>query len=482
MTSNQQGKLLSTKTVCEILRLNELGYSQSRIANQCNLSRSTIQDYLRRARKECLSSQEAEVISEYNLFNYLGKSKVRKTRIPEEIDFEYVHQQMASGKQTLSSIWNQGKVERRWKSSYQNFCRRYKQWHSERDIKVFHYDKRAIENRKWMHKILEGKINISRYRANISHEILPENLKKLFQYVNTSKQQYRNRAIVILAYLNDIPIGTIADFLLAKSKTVRRYIDIYYAGGIEKLFDFSKSRLRGSKNTTRIREEIDFEHVHHELSGGNKTLTIIWQQGLVDKKWKSSYGNFCRRYKEWYKENDLKVFHRDTKSKENRKWMHELLLGKIQYYRFKSNAKSEIKSEDLKRLFQNIYNPKRQYRNRAIAILSYLNEIPNRTVADFLLAEPKTIRRYIEIYLSGGAEKLFDFTRNGLKKSEDPMYIDKVFEILHSPPSSHGINRTRWEMKHIHQLMREAGLPISQNNIRKIIRNAGYRFRLNRSS
>ncbi|MEM9091500.1 MAG: IS630 family transposase, partial [Cyanobacteria bacterium P01_F01_bin.53] len=77
----------------------------------------------------------------------------------------------------------------------------------------------------------------------------------------------------------------------------------------------------------------------------------------------------------------------------------------------------------------------------------------------------------------GGVTKLLDFTQKGVKKSENPQYIDKVFEILHSPPSSHGINRTRWEMKHIQQVMLKFGLKISQQNIRKIIRDAGYKFR-----
>ena len=93
------------------------------------------------------------------------------------------------------------------------------------------------------------------------------------------------------------------------------------------------------------------------------------------------------------------------------------------------------------------------------------------------MVETKTIRRYISIYIAGGVEKLLDFTQKGLKKSEDLQYIDKVFEILHSPPSSHGINRTRWEMKYIQQVMLKSGLKISQQNIRKIIRDAGYRFR-----
>ena len=63
------------------------------------------------------------------------------------------------------------------------------------------------------------------------------------------------------------------------------------------------------------------------------------------------------------------------------------------------------------------------------------------------------------------------------RKYYDPRYIKAVFSILHSPPSEFGINRTTWIMKDIHLKMQEKGLPISQHGIRKIIRDAGYKFK-----
>ena len=51
------------------------------------------------------------------------------------------------------------------------------------------------------------------------------------------------------------------------------------------------------------------------------------------------------------------------------------------------------------------------------------------------------------------------------------------FSILHEPPSVYGINRTRWEMAHLKEVMAQKGFPISLANIRQIVRNAGYQFR-----
>ena len=311
MKPKQQGKLLTAKKIRDLIQLQKSGYSQSKIARECNVARSTVQDYLERAQKTGLTSEDAKNLAESKLHEYLGKAKTQENRIREEIDFEYAHQNLADEKSTLA---------------------------------------------------------------------------------------------------------------------------------------------------------------------------IVWQQGISEKEWEISYGNFCRRYKQWCIEKDISAFrsrsyHGDKKSQENRLWMDKLLHGKIQYCDFEKNLVSKIAPKDLKILFQTIYSPKRQYRNRAITIIAYLNAIPNKTIANFLLVETKTIRRYISIYIAGGVEKILDFTQKGLKKSEDLQYIDKVFEILHSPPSSHGINRTRWEMKYIQQVMLKSGLKISQQNIRKIIRDAGYRFR-----
>jgi len=56
-------------------------------------------------------------------------------------------------------------------------------------------------------------------------------------------------------------------------------------------------------------------------------------------------------------------------------------------------------------------------------------------------------------------------------------YKNALFAILHSPPSDYGINRTSWIMQDLNKIMREQGLPISRENIRKIFRKAGFRFR-----
>ena len=115
MKSKQQGKLLPAKKIRALIRLQELGYSQSRIARECNVARSTVQDYLGRAQKIGLNSGEVESLYESKLHDFLGKAQQRERKFLEEIDFQYVHQILADGKSTLAIIWQQGINARKWK-------------------------------------------------------------------------------------------------------------------------------------------------------------------------------------------------------------------------------------------------------------------------------------------------------------------------------------------------------------------------------
>ena len=58
-----------------------------------------------------------------------------------------------------------------------------------------------------------------------------------------------------------------------------------------------------------------------------------------------------------------------------------------------------------------------------------------------------------------------------------PEVREAVLTTLHSPPSTHGINRTTWKMDDLHRVLAENGFPMSRQNIRWIIRKGGFRWR-----
>ncbi len=158
-------------------------------------------------------------------------------------------------------------------------------------------------------------------------------------------------------------------------------------------------------------------------------------------------------------------------------WILKLLQGGIHYSDLKSQFKGNLNAKDILTLGDCVLNKPLGYRNRAITILSYLKRISNRTIANALFLEPKTVRDYIRRFEEGGVENLLDLSRKSIKKSEDQKYKNAVFSIMHAPPSCHGINRTTWRMGDIKHTMSKNGLPISRDNIRKIIKDAGYHFR-----
>ena len=57
----------------EIIRLHELGRNQSEIANSCNVARSTVQDYIRRAAAKALDYAQLETMSDSQAQELLGK-------------------------------------------------------------------------------------------------------------------------------------------------------------------------------------------------------------------------------------------------------------------------------------------------------------------------------------------------------------------------------------------------------------------------
>lgn len=123
-----QGELLQMAKFREILRLHELGHSQCAIAQSCGVARSTVQDYIRRARAKHFSYEQLRQLSDSEVKDLLGKGK-RKTGQPgEEIDFAGLEVELGRKGVTLALLWQEGLDKGQWQMSYGTFCRRYNQW------------------------------------------------------------------------------------------------------------------------------------------------------------------------------------------------------------------------------------------------------------------------------------------------------------------------------------------------------------------
>ena len=157
-------------------------------------------------------------------------------------------------------------------------------------------------------------------------------------------------------------------------------------------------------------------------------------------------------------------------------WVYKLLQGELNCKQLEEQLSETLDTNTVRQLHRCVLNEPLRNRNRAITILAYSSHFAMRSIARSLFLNRKTVRNYVQRFESGGSQKLFDMTRNEMKKYENPEYADKLFEALHTPPSTYGINRTTWRMEDLCLIMRQIRLPISRVNIRKILKTAGYRI------
>jgi transposase len=158
----------------------------------------------------------------------------------------------------------------------------------------------------------------------------------------------------------------------------------------------------------------------------------------------------------------------------SRQWMHDTLQGKMSVERLQCDLGDAVPIALLDTV---IRNGRIGDRKKALTILSWAKGVPNAAIARFLNAEYGTTRRYIDLFQKAGPDGLFSRTRNRICKSDDAKYVDSVLATLHAPPSAYGINRTTWKQDDLQRILREQGIGISKQNIRAILKKAGYRWR-----
>jgi hypothetical protein len=129
----------------------------------------------------------------------------------------------------------------------------------------------------------------------------------------------------------------------------------------------------------------------------------------------------------------------------DRLWLQKLSQGKFSLNEIRQELLYYISSDDIEKLYNCSLHKSLRYRNRAIGILALYKGIPQNTIAEHLL----------------------------IPKSS----VDKVFSILHSPPSTFGFNRTSWRQRDIQKVMSDNSMPVSKHVIKRIIVNAGYKYR-----
>lgn len=155
-------------------------------------------------------------------------------------------------------------------------------------------------------------------------------------------------------------------------------------------------------------------------------------------------------------------------------WMRKVLQRKI--------ADDALRQEvgdvpDLCGLQSPLYEGRLSERNRALAILATARGWDAREICGFLCIDKKTYQAYLNAFSRGGTAALFARRDAPNRKVDSESLKDLVFSILHEPPSNYGINRTTWTSNALSQILSEKRQPACSDTIRKITRQAGWRWR-----
>ena len=130
------GRRLSMRKIKEVLRLKwENGCSNSQVAKSCNIARSTVREYLRRARDAGLSwpldPHLDDTALENLLFAVKEVSSCSQRRAPS---MEYLFTELKRKGVTLQLLWYEYKQANPEGYQYSQFCNLYRQWLKRLDV------------------------------------------------------------------------------------------------------------------------------------------------------------------------------------------------------------------------------------------------------------------------------------------------------------------------------------------------------------
>ncbi len=158
--------------------------------------------------------------------------------------------------------------------------------------------------------------------------------------------------------------------------------------------------------------------------------------------------------------------------------MTSLILNRQRVYGILKYPTIEIHDNEKALLLDAIFEENLYRKKKAYTILFLQLGIHERLVADVLSVTPRTIRKRHQCYKTVGLAHLLDKNRRAEHKLDNTEIKELVFEMLHSPPSDYGINRTTWTISLLRDaLLNNKGFLIGKNTISKIFRKEGYCFR-----
>jgi len=127
---------LSMRTIKEVLRLKwEKKFSNKKVAQSCNIARSTVRDYVERAQSAGLSWPLAPDLDDSHLEALLFPPPPTDTSEKRGLpDMEYIRKELTRKSVTLNLLWLEYRQANPGGYQYSQFCHHYHQWRDKLDV------------------------------------------------------------------------------------------------------------------------------------------------------------------------------------------------------------------------------------------------------------------------------------------------------------------------------------------------------------
>jgi|GEM_PF-1697849 len=126
-----------------------------------------------------------------------------------------------------------------------------------------------------------------------------------------------------------------------------------------------------------------------------------------------------------------------------------------------------------------LFGPSKNKNERALIVTLYLIGASVASITEVLSVSGRHVRNCIKHVRDGEIATLLE-SHKRRPKWQEPVYKEKLFAVLHAPPSDYGINRTTWTIDLLVEVLAAEGYPIGKNYISKMIRAEGFVFRKTR--
>ena len=264
--------------------------------------------------------------------------------------------------------------------------------------------------------------------------------------------------------------------------TIREWITRYKRGGnnLETLYPQDRND-RGKTRSINPETVIGFIELRKKMPGISlpKLIQEARQRKIILPGMKVAYSSLYRLFaaEGLLQLTPIDLLKISREIDDSKVWMRRVFQGKIPLSKIKEDLCSRMPDNDIEALYDCVKNKSLHYRNRAIGILSICKGIPQETITNYLFIPRSTLRANYKTYQQKGVSHVLSDKGKRPLIHENPQYIEKIFSILHSPPSVFGLVRTSWRQKDIQKVMDDSNMHVTMHTIKKILDNAGYKYR-----